>query len=62
MLHVVLVGKPQNHTVLVAKTTLTTTKKKFIKTYRVLATAMALLYYKVASCPLLSTSSSAPIT
>jgi hypothetical protein len=49
MLPTVLAGKPQNHTVLATNTTLTTTKTKHIKTYPVLATATALLYYKVAT-------------
>jgi len=49
MLPVVLVGKPQNHAVLVAKTTFTTTKTKHIKTYPVLATTTTLLYCKVAT-------------
>ncbi len=49
MLLAVLVGKPQNHVVLVAKTTLTTIKTKHIKTYPVLATAKTLLYCKVAT-------------
>jgi hypothetical protein len=49
MLPIVLVGKPQNHVVLGAKTTLTTTKIKYIKTYPILAIVMALLYYKVAT-------------
>jgi hypothetical protein len=49
MLLVVLARKPQNHAILAAKTMLTTTKTKHIKTYPVLATAMALLYCKVAT-------------
>jgi hypothetical protein len=44
MLHAVLLGKPQNHAILAAKTTLTTTKIKHIKTYPDLATTMTLLY------------------
>jgi hypothetical protein len=49
MLPAVLVGKPQNHAILTTKTTKTTIKTKHIKTYPVLATAMALLYYKVTT-------------
>jgi hypothetical protein len=49
MLLAVLVGKPQNHTILAINTTFTTTKTKHIKTYPVLATIMALLYYKITT-------------
>jgi hypothetical protein len=49
MLLAVLVGKPQNHAVLIIKTTLTTTKTKHIKAYLVFATTIALLYYKVTT-------------
>jgi hypothetical protein len=49
MLPAILAGKPQNHTVLAAKTTLTTTKIKHIKTYPILAIAMALLYCNVTT-------------
>ncbi len=49
MLLAVFARKPQDHMLLVAKTTFTTTKTKHIQTYLVLATEMALLYYKVAT-------------
>jgi len=49
MLPAVLVGKPQNHVILAAKTTFTTTKTKHIKTYPVFATTTVLLYCKVAT-------------
>jgi len=49
MLHAVLIGKPQNHIILAAKTTFTTTKTKHIKTYPILAITTALLYCKVAT-------------
>jgi hypothetical protein len=49
MLLVVLVGKPQNHAVLIIKTTFTTTKTKHVKTHLVFATAIALLYFNVTT-------------
>jgi hypothetical protein len=49
MLPAVFVGKPQNHAILVAKTTFITTKTKHIKTYLVLANITTLLYCKVAT-------------
>jgi ABC-type uncharacterized transport system substrate-binding protein len=49
MLHAVLVGKPQNHVILVVNTTKTTTKTKHIKTYPVLVIATTLLYCKVVT-------------
>jgi len=49
MLLVILVGKPQNHTILATKITLTTIKTKHIKTYPILATTMALLYCKIVT-------------
>jgi hypothetical protein len=49
MLLAVLARKPQNHMVLVAKTTLTTIKTKHMKTYPIFTIATALLYYKVVT-------------
>jgi hypothetical protein len=49
MLLAVHAGKPQNHAVLVAKTTFTTTKTKHIKTFSVLTITMALLYCNVST-------------
>jgi hypothetical protein len=49
MLLGVLARKPQNHVVLVAKTTLITIKTKHIKTYPIFTITTALLYCKVVT-------------